>query len=158
MRLDEIGFGCLKSDLEDYLTTAIYINGTNLKEVIEELEKEQVAKKGLHIRNGCYEGVSFFIAFHNQNHFLGRTLPDYVYHDQQYTLYDYKYSGIPGDHSLTCKISIDAQEVVWHDFKNISRIIPFELDYGGLTFRFCREQYGEAIHLAKNNTEENMFT
>ncbi len=158
MHLDEIGFGCLKSELEDYMTTAIYVNGINLKEVIEEIEREQVAKRGLRIRNGCYEGVSFFIAFHHQNHFLGKTLNDYVYPDQQYTLYDYKYSGIPGDHSLTCKISVGSKEVTWHDFKNVSRIIPFELDYEGLTFRFCKDQYCNAIDLARNNPEESIFT
>lgn len=139
------------------MITAIYLNGINLKNIIEEIEAEQLAKKGLNIRNGCYEGISFFIAFHNQNHFLCRTLNDYVYHNQRYTLYDYKYSGIPGDHSLTCKISIGSKEIFWYDFKNFSKIISFELDYGGLEFHFCKEQYCEAINLIRSNTEENMF-
>lgn len=139
------------------MTTVIYLNGIDLKAIIEEIETEQLAKKGLTVRNGCYEGISFFIAFHWQNHFLCKTLKEYIYCDQRYTLYDYKYSGIPGDHSLTCKIAIGSEEVVWYDFKNFSKIIPFELDYRGLKFHFDSNQYYDAINLIKNNTAKNMF-
>jgi len=149
---DEIKFGTVRSGLEDYLTTTIYLNGINLKNIIEKIEVEQLAKKGLQVQNGCYEGISFFIAFHYQNHFLCKTLNDYIYYNYQYTLYDYKYSGIPGDHSLTCKISINSEEVCWYNFKNFSKIIPFEIDYGGLEFCFCKKQYCEAIKSIRNNT------
>ena len=88
------------------------------------------------MENGCYEGISFFIAFDNQNHFLCRTLSDYIYTGNRYALYDYKNSGIPGDHSLTCKITLESDKVIWHDFKNFSKIIPFNLDYGNLKFQF----------------------
>lgn len=142
----------MRSDLEDYLTTTIHLNGVNLKNIIEKIEVEQLAKKGLQVQNGCYEGISFFIAFHYQNHFLCKTLNDYIYYNYQYTLYDYKYSGIPGDHSLTCKISINSKEVCWYNFKNFSKIIPFEIDYGGLEFCFCKEQYCEAIKSIKLDT------
>ncbi|WP_108868543.1 hypothetical protein [Aquimarina aquimarini] len=157
MQRDKISFGSIKSELEDYMTTVIYLNGINFKNIIEEIEVKQFKQKGLHIQNGCYEGISFFIAFHNQNHFLCETLHDYIYQDQRYTLYDYKYSGIPGDHSLTCKISIGAKDIYWYDFKNFSKIIPFEINYKDLEFHFCKEQYCEAINLVRNNTEENMF-
>ncbi|WP_103867382.1 hypothetical protein [Aquimarina sp. I32.4] len=157
MQRDKISFGSIKSELEDYMTTVIYLNGINFKNIIEEIEVKQFEKKGLHIQNGCYEGISFFIAFHNQNHFLCETLNNYIYQDQRYTLYDYKYSGIPGDHSLTCKISIGVKDIYWHDFKNFSKIIPFEINYKDLEFHFCKEQYCEAINLVRNNTEENMF-
>ncbi|MEM8887592.1 MAG: hypothetical protein AAGD28_06365 [Bacteroidota bacterium] len=151
MYIKEIEFGYLKSELEDYMTTAIYVNGINLKGIIEEIEIKQLASKGLTIQNGCYEGISYFIAFHNQNHFLRETLSDYIYQDQRYALYDYKYSGVPGDHSLSCKISIEPEEVRWYDFKNFSKIIPYQLDYGDLEFRFCKNQYCEAIKLARRN-------
>ncbi|MEM9549397.1 MAG: hypothetical protein AAGA77_25735 [Bacteroidota bacterium] len=154
---DKIQFGCLKSLLEDYMTTSIYINGVDLKEKIEKIEVRQCAKRGFKVCNGCYEGISFFIAFHYQNHFLCRTLKDYIYDGQHFALYDYKFSGIPGDHSLTCKISLVGDEIIWHDFKNFSKIIPFELDYEGLEFRFCIDQYREAIDEIRSNKEENMF-
>ena len=155
--MDKIDFGCVKSELEDYMTTSICVNGIDLKDIIEEIEAEQFAKKGLDIGNGCYEGISFFIAFHNQSHFMCSTLKDYVYKDVHYTLFDYKYSGVPGDHSLACKITIGSEEVIWSDFKNFSKVIPFDLDYGNLRFRFSKKQYVEAIDLIINNREENMF-
>ncbi|MEM9300084.1 MAG: hypothetical protein AAGA64_17120 [Bacteroidota bacterium] len=157
MLIDKIVFSSVKSELEDYTTTSIYLDGTNLKDIVEEIEVKQLKEKGLDIPHGCYEGISFFIAFHNQNHFLCKTLNDYTYQDQRYTLYEYKYSGIPGDHSLACKISIGDKEILWHDFKNFSRIIPFELDYGGLEFHFCKKQYCEAIDLIRNKEEGNIF-
>lgn len=155
--MDKIDFGCVKSELEDYMTTLIYINGIDLKHIVEGIEAQQFAQKGLTIQNGSYEGISFFIAFHNQDHFLCKTLHDYVYQEEQYTLFDYKYSGIPGDHSLTCKIAIGSEEIVWYDFKNFSKIIPFELEYGNLQFRFSTKQYREAIDVIKNDSAENMF-
>ncbi|MEM9648508.1 MAG: hypothetical protein AAF969_08500 [Bacteroidota bacterium] len=155
--MDKIDFGCVRSELEDYMTTSICINGIDLKDIIEEIETEQCAEKGLNIQNGCYEGISFFIAFHNQNHFLCSTLNDYMHIGERYTLFEYKYSGIPGDHSLTCKISIGPEEILWHDFKNFSKVLPFDLDYGNLKFRFCKKQYCKAIDIIKNDREENMF-
>ena len=154
--MDKIDFTCLKSDIEDYMTTVIYVNGINLKNVIEEIETAQLAKKDLFVQNGCYEGICFFIAFQYKNHFLGKTLNEYIYEGQRYTLYDYKCSGIPGDHSLACKISIKSKEIIWHDFKNFSKVIPYELDYKDLEFHFCKEQYLHAINSAKNNTNKNV--
>lgn len=117
--------------------------------IIGKIEAKQLAKKGLYIQNGPYEGISSFIAFDNQNHFLCKTLDAYIYSNQRYTLYDYKYSGIPGDHSLACKISIGSKEVIWYDFKNFSKIIPFELNYGDLRFRFSIDQYLDAINAVR---------
>lgn len=139
------------------MTTSIYVNGLDFLHIIEGIEAEQFTQRGLTIQNGCYEGISFFIAFHNQNHFMCETLDDYKHPDQRYTLYDYKCSGVPGDHSLSCKITVGSQEVLWHDFKNFSRIIPFELDYHGLELRFNEEQYRGAIDLIRNNKAENLF-
>ncbi|SEL98146.1 hypothetical protein SAMN05216436_10160 [bacterium A37T11] len=147
--MDKIRFENVKSQLEDYLTAAIYINGVDLRIIIEKMEAEQLAKNGLYVRSGCYEGISSFIAFDNQNHFLCKTLTDYIYSNQRYALYDYKYSGIPGDHSLTCKISIGPKEVIWHDFKNFSKVISVELNYEDLAFRFCIDQYLDAINTVR---------
>ena len=155
--MDVIRLGCAKSNLEDYTTTTIHINGINLEHIIEGIESEQFVRQGLHAPNSCYEGISFFIAFHYQNHFLCKTLKDYVYNKDWYTLYDYKYSGIPGEHSLTCKIAIEKKKVLWYDFKNFSKIIPFPLDYGNLKFCFDLEQYFHAIATVKNNSQENRF-
>lgn len=149
-QMDTIVFGCCKSDLEDYLTTSILVNGYDLKVLIEGIEADQMADKGLTLQNGCYEGISHFIAFDNQNHFLRETLRDYMYPEERFTLYDYKYSGVPGDHSLTCKIAIGNTEVVWYDFKNYSKIISFEIDYSGLEFRFSKTQYCQAIATVRN--------
>lgn len=158
MKIDKIRFGCVRSQLEDYMTAAIHINGVDLRMIIEKIEAEQSAKNGLHIQNGFYEGISSFIAFDNQNHFLCKTLDDYIYPNQRYTLYDYKYSGIPGDHSLTCKISIGPKEVIWHNYKNFSKIMPFELNYGDLEFRFCIDQYLDAINAVRNKMVENVYS
>ncbi|MBX2921039.1 MAG: hypothetical protein KF746_02515 [Chitinophagaceae bacterium] len=157
MAIHKISFGCVRSQLEDYMTAAIFINGVDLRMIIEKIEAEQLAKNGLNARNGFYEGISSFIAFHNQNHFLCKTLDDYIYSNQRYALYDYRYSGVPGDHSLTCKISIEPEEVIWYDFKNFSKIIPFDLNYGDLGFRFCIDQYFDAINAVRNNTVENIY-
>ena len=154
---DKVKFSCIKSETEDYMTTKISINDIDLKTLIEEIELYQFLVRGLYTHNGIYEGISFFIAFHNQNHFLCRTLNDYKYEGNRYSLYDYKYTGIPGDHSLTCKISMNNDEVIWHDFKNFSKIFPFNIDYNGLEFHFCINQYIDAIYKARNNKEENIF-
>ena len=79
MQIDSIEFGYTKSKLEDYMTTSITINGLDLKKKTQAIEHPQFAKKGICMENGCYEGISFFIAFDNQNHFLCRTLSDYIY-------------------------------------------------------------------------------
>ena len=50
------------------MTTSIPINGIDLKKKIQAIEHLQFAKKGICMENGCYEGISFFIAFDNQNH------------------------------------------------------------------------------------------
>jgi hypothetical protein len=159
MSRDKIEFSYVKSQLEDYMTTLIFINGTDLKSIIGNIEKRQCAKEGFCMRQGgCYEGICFFIAFHYQNHFLLRTLDDYIYDGQRFTLYDYRYTGIPGDHSLTCKISIGKDEVIWHDFKNYSKISPIEFDYGKLKFCFGINQYFDAISAARMNTLEGNFS
>ncbi|WP_293915783.1 MULTISPECIES: hypothetical protein [unclassified Sphingobacterium] len=152
MKIDEIRFGCVRSQLEDYLTTTIYINGVDLRMIIEKIETIQLIKHGLRIQNGFYEGISPFIAFDNQNHFLCKTLDDYMYSGNRYALFDYKYSGIPGDHSLTCQISIGSDDVIWHDFKNFSKVLPFDLNYRDLKFRFCINQYLDAINTARGNS------
>lgn len=79
--MHKIRFGCSKSELEDYMTTTIFVNGIDLNCIIEEIETEQFVKRGLTLQNGGYEGISFFIAFHNQNHFLCSTLKDYIYQE-----------------------------------------------------------------------------
>lgn len=141
------------------MTTLIYVNGVDLKSIVEHIERKQCTKKGLCIQpGGCYEGICFFIAFHYRNHFLLKTLDDYVYGGQRFTLYDYKYSGIPGDHSLTCKISIQQEEVLWYDFKNFSKVLPIEFDYGNLEFHFCINQYFDAISSARSSTLEDTFS
>ena len=73
--------------------------------------------------------VFHILSLDDQNHFLRETLRDYIYLEERFTLYDYKYSGMPGDNSLMCKIAIGHTDVVWYDFKNYSKIIPFEMDY-----------------------------
>ena len=150
MQIDSIEFGCTKSKLEDYMTTSITINGIDLKKKIQSIEHPQFAKKEICMENGCYEGIAFFIAFDNQNHFLCRTLSDYIYTGNRYALYDYKNSGILGDHSITCKITLESDKVIWHDFKDFSKIIPFNLDYGNLKFQFSLDQYCDAINVVRN--------
>lgn len=159
MPRDKIEFSSIKSNLEDYMTTLIFINGIDLRSIVGSIERKQCAKKGICLRGGnCYEGICFFIAFHYQNHFLLRTLEDYIYDGQRFTLYDYVYSGIPGDHSLTCKISINEEEVIWYDFKNFSKVLPLEFDYENLEFRFCINQYFDAINSIRRSTLECDFS
>ena len=73
-----------------------------------------------------------------------------IYTGNRYALYDYKNSGMLGDHSLTCKITLESDKVIWHDFKNFSKIIPFNLDYGDLKFQFSLDQYCDAINVFRN--------
>lgn len=154
---DQIEFACVKSEVEDYMTTCIAINGIDLKRIIAKTERGQLARKGVAIEGGCYEGISLFIAFHHQNHFLGKTLNDYIYPEERFAIYEYKYSGVPGDHSLTCKITFNSNEVIWHDFKNFSQINPIEINYSDLEFRFCLEQYQKAIDKIKYDKVVNIF-
>jgi hypothetical protein len=46
---------------------------------------------------------------------------------------------------------------IWHDFKNFSTIIPFDLDYRGLEFHCSIDQYREAINLIRNSKAKNVF-
>lgn len=149
MKYDEICFGSSTSNLENYLTTDIYINGVDLRQKIEVSEMIQLNNHGLRLLDGCYEGISYYIAFEYKNHFLGNTLDGYVYDDKRYTIYEYKCSGVPGDHSLTCKISMTSETVTWYDFKNYSKIVPFQFDYSGLEYCFSISQYIKAINTAK---------
>lgn len=157
MENDRIEFGCIRSNLEDYMTTSIRINGMDLRRIIEEIELPQLVKRGIDMQRVGYEGISFFIAFHNQDHFLCRTLSDYVYEDKRYALYDSRNSGIPGEYSLTCKIKMEENTVSWYDFKNFSEILPFDMSYRDLAFHFSLDQYCDAIDSIRNNKSENMF-
>ena len=69
-----------------------------------------------------------------------------IYTGNRYALYDYKNHGIPEDHSLPCKITLESDKVIWHDFK----IFPFNLDYGVLKFQFSLDQYCDAINVVRN--------
>lgn len=151
MKYDEICFGKSYSNLEDYQTTDIYINGVDLRRKIEVAEMMHFNKYGLKVLEGCYEGISYYIAFEYKNHFLGDTLDGYIYEDKRYALYEYRCSGVPGDHSLTCKIRMTTDEVIWYDFKNYSRVVCCQFDYSNVQFRFSLSQYLKAINLAKYN-------
>ena len=45
MQTDVIEFGSIKSELEDYMTTSIYINGIDLKKKIEQIELPQFVNR-----------------------------------------------------------------------------------------------------------------
>ena len=47
MQTDVIEFGCIKSELEDYMTTSININGIDLKKKIEQIELPQFINRGI---------------------------------------------------------------------------------------------------------------
>ena len=67
------------------------------------------------------------------------------------------YSGVPGDYTLTCRITINNDRVIWHDFKNFSKIYKGAIDYGGLSFSFPIEKYKAAIYDIKNNEIKKMY-
>ncbi|MGD1893718.1 MAG: hypothetical protein ACFB15_24390 [Cyclobacteriaceae bacterium] len=143
--MDHISFGVANSTLEDYLTTNIYVNGIDLRVIISEIEANQLTNSRLSVQSGAYEGISTFIAFHLYDHFCKVTMNEYRYDGDRFALYDYLYSGIPGDHSLSCQIDIEKDRVIRSDFKNFSRFYPQGFNYRDLQYTFDRQAYLDAI-------------
>jgi hypothetical protein len=143
---DQIQFSLASSELEDYLTIDIVINGYDLKSIIASIESEQIHNMPLTIQAGAYEGISAFIAFHTHNHFYGETVSGYQQEGNRFTLFEYIHSGVPGEHTVTCEINFSGDEVTWKNFRNISSVIPEGFSYYDLEFRFNREEYLQAIH------------
>ena len=155
--MDTIRFGLVKSRLEDYMTTSIYINGIDLRQIISSIEYEQLLPLNRTSYTGVYEGISPLLAFSLNDHFCGETINEYLYYDCQYALFDYMYSGIPGDHTLTCKIEFKKDNVRWYDFKNFSKIYRGIIDYSDLSFSFDRSAYKAAVYDLKNNQLNHMY-
>ncbi|WP_108868789.1 hypothetical protein [Aquimarina aquimarini] len=143
--MDTIEFGIVHSNVDDYLTTTIYINGYDLKDILGSIEINQVKKNDDQFMVGAYEGISPFIAFHTHNHFLKDTVNEYIYFDNRFVLLEYINSGIPGDHTIACNIDIYQDTVKWSNFKNFSILSESDFKYEELSFSFDRKQYEKAI-------------
>ncbi|MCH2046186.1 MAG: hypothetical protein MK212_18875 [Saprospiraceae bacterium] len=159
MNQDTIYFDIALSQLGDYLTTEIYINGIDLRVILTNIEVKQIhANDANSLRlAGAYEGVSPFIAFHLKNHFYKNSINEYMYDDCFYTIYEYAYSGVPEDHTLSCRIDFVKNKVIWSEFKNFSKICPEGFDYEGLTFTFDRRAYMNAIDNVKLNRIKSLY-
>ncbi|MEM6966829.1 MAG: hypothetical protein AAF573_18840 [Bacteroidota bacterium] len=155
--MDNIHFSISTSRLEDYFITDIFVNGIDLRSIIAKIEQQQLQPIGYAQLSGAYEGISPFLAFHLHDHFNGKTVNEYLYYDFCFTLFNYMYSGVPGDHTLTCKIEITKDKVRWYDFKNFSKIYTGKIDYGELSFSFSAESYRAAIENLKKNEIQNMY-
>ncbi|MEM9143859.1 MAG: hypothetical protein AAGA86_12800, partial [Bacteroidota bacterium] len=94
---------------------------------------------------GAYEGLSAFIAFHMHKHFLKETVKEYQLSGNRFALLEYVHSGIPGEHTVACRINIYEDRVEWTDFINCSVFLKQCFQYPGLTFCFNRNQYESAI-------------
>ncbi|MEM1320708.1 MAG: hypothetical protein AAGG75_10660 [Bacteroidota bacterium] len=153
--MDTIAFDLSESRIGDHLTTNIYINNTDLRSIISAIEFRQLAGTKTAFINGAYEGISPFIAFHLHDHFYKKTINEYRYFDNRFAVYDYMYSGIPGDYTLACRIEINKHYVRWYDFKNFSELCPQNFDYGDLHFTFDALDYQQAIsNLKKTKIQE----
>lgn len=155
---DQIQFRLASSELEDYLTTEIYVNGYDLKAIIASIESEQIHNSPLTIQAGAYEGISAFIAFHSHNHFFGETVSGYRQAGNRFTLYEYIHSGVPGEHTVACEINFSADEVTWKHFRNISSVYPEGFSYQDLAFRFNREEYRAAIENFRNEKVNPVYS
>ncbi|MEL6636846.1 MAG: hypothetical protein AAFW73_21435 [Bacteroidota bacterium] len=155
--MDTIRFDCAPSTVGDQWTTNIYINGTDLRAIISRIEARQLAAVNLGFINGAYEGVSPFIAFHLYDHFFKETVPEYWYDNDRLTLFDYMFSGVPGDYSLACRIDLGEDRVRWHGFRHFSTIYPRGFNYGDLSFTFDRAAYRAAIDYVKQHQIQEMY-
>lgn len=155
--MDYINFDVSKSRLEDYATTDIYINDFDLRDIVADIEYNQLKSLGKENLCGAYEGISPFLAFHLHDHFHGKSVSDYIY-NSRYSLFDYRYSGIPGDHTLTCKIYDKGEKVIWTDFRNYSKIVNEDIDYGALRFEFAKDSYDRAIDFLKETKIRKMYS
>ncbi|MEM6633440.1 MAG: hypothetical protein AAF694_27450 [Bacteroidota bacterium] len=156
--MNTIQFSLTSSKIEDYLTTAIYIDGIDLKEILAYYEMGQIENRQLQSLVGAYEGISAFIAFHLNSHFLKDTIQEYIQSDYGYTLFEYAYSGIPGEHNVSCHINIHQDTVEWINFKNRSIFLKKCFQYQGLHFCFDRKQYEQAIEEVIENEVKPIYT
>ena len=141
--MDKIAFEIETTNLQEYLTTKIFINGYDLRERVAQIEFEELYRKigQRPLQTPAYEGLPPFIAFHLNNHFCGDTINEYRYPGGRLALLEYVFSGVPGDHTLTCRIDLEPDRVIWTDFKLFSKVIPMEPVYDRLRFEFDRNQY-----------------
>ncbi|MEM8507297.1 MAG: hypothetical protein AAF717_05680 [Bacteroidota bacterium] len=144
--MDLISFKLTDALIEDYITTTILINGCDLRNILVSYEIEQVTEYKDYNLVGAYEGISAFIAFHMHKHFLKETVSDYQQADNRFTLFEYVHSGIPGEHTVACRITIYEDRVEWTDFINCSVFLKQCFQYPELKFCFDRTQYEKAIH------------
>ncbi|MFC5045603.1 hypothetical protein ACFSTE_18800 [Aquimarina hainanensis] len=156
--MDTIHFDIQKSNIEDYLTTAIFVNNIDLKDILFQVEQSQIKDPSLINIAGAYEGISPYIAFHLKNHFLKDTIREYQYYGDRFTLMEYANTGIPGDHTITCQIDICKDVVEWSNFKNFDSLTAIEFDYSDIgSFRFERKQYEAAISTLCNNQIKELY-
>ena len=155
--MDTIAFELSKSNIDDYLTTSIIINGTDLRDILTYLELNELSTMNQVFAAGAYEGISPFIAFHLHNHFMKETVKEYIYDDAKYALLDYQFSGVPGDHTLVCDIDIRDNQIIWSKFQNCSNLLEHSFCYTDLSFCFDRKQYESAIQNIIENEIKNLY-
>lgn len=156
--MDRIQFDITRSQIGDYLTTNIFVNDYDLRGIISKIEYEQLKPSHDQVKLiGAYEGLSPFIAFHLHNHFCKQTINEYRYTDDQFALLEYMHSGVPGDHTLTCKIDMHDDVVRWRHFKLFSKIYPNGLDYGALAFEFEKTAYIATINRLKEQQLNEIY-
>lgn len=155
--MDTISFALQHSNVEDYLTTSILVNGLELKDILAQIEVNQIKDKSDNFIVGAYEGISPFIAFHSHNHFLKNTINEYIYFGNRFSLLEYINTGIPGEHTVACQIEILKETVHWKNFKNFSIYLKEEFSYGDLVFEFDRNQYESAIERLSENEIKKLY-
>ncbi|MEL7120906.1 MAG: hypothetical protein AAFO07_15750 [Bacteroidota bacterium] len=148
--MDEIYFDIVKSRVEDYKVVDIYINGWNLIERLHAIELPFAANEGNPSLAGAYEGLPPLMVLPPNKHFWGQGNKDYTLQDGRTVLYEYAYSGVPGEWSFAVKIEVDSEGVSWDAFGNPKRNSWF---YGVLgNYQFDLAQYRDALKDAKNRS------
>ncbi len=143
--LDQISFEITTSRIEDYKVVDILINGRNLRPWLAQAEQAPASTEGQATLAGAYEGLPPLLVLPPRLHFWGRPHADYL-HGQHIALFEYAFSGVPGDWTFAARIEVEAQQVRWHGYRQLKR--P-HWTYPDLPpFHFDRKQYQAALQEA----------
>lgn len=147
--MNTISFKIQNSLLEDFSVANIYIDHFPLPAILSAYETIAATKLKVPELAGCYDGLPAIITLEHCDHFLGDTITAYRYSGNRVALMDYAHSGIPGDYTAACIITIHKYTVTWSRFKNFSSLFDTGMwRYNDLQFCFDKEQYFAALKAA----------
>jgi len=138
----EIRFDLHKAEEEKPPFVQVLVNGTDLLQLIAQVEQAHIKHGKLTVEPGNYQGLPPEIAAPPSLHLLGHPHEGY-HHGQKVVLYADVASGIAEDWGITAEIAFFRRHVVWHNFQHTQHTTWSYRSLPPLVFG--RMQYEEAL-------------